>query len=526
MNTTKNASSVGQLAPAGSDKFHDHIDREWIDYKDTKLPPPDLSAIYAEADGVMLRVRGIQSATQGGSPDQAMVVPPTPGIGHTQAHMQSLGWPPGKAGEIAKLIYNSSMRPVAEVSIVATLGLLAGVCGRSWNIPKSGLNVYIVLLARSGIGKEAMSEAISMFIQGAAKYRQGVAAHFSFNDYASGPALTKAVASTPCFTHIAGEFGRKLKAMSNSKDSAMQSLRSVMTRLYAKSSFNAIAGGIDYSNQENSVASVTGAAYSMIGDSTPGTFRESLTPDMMEDGFLSRFTVVEYTGQRPPRNPNHFTGLPDVWASWFATLVTQAQLLASKGAPLLVQSDAQATDLLDQFELECDKNINSTDDEAFRQMWNRAALKALRIAALLAVADNHTCPRVRIEHAGWAIDLIRRDIALFSERLRSGDIGGGSEACERKLMAIIREYVAEQPSPGYKIPPRMQEGGVFPRSYLQRRTASLPAFKNHKSGSATVALDQALRSLADSGYIKEVNKETLIEEYREFGRAFRVLNFS
>ncbi|HHK5321900.1 TPA: DUF3987 domain-containing protein [Pseudomonas aeruginosa] len=495
--------SVGQAASDGSDILQAEL-AHW-------------TAVEAEA------VREYQ-ARQGGSTGAALIAAPAAAVGPAPARKEGqLAWPPGIAGSIANLIYTSSMRPVPEVAIVSALGLLAGVCGRSWVIPKSGLNVYIVLLARSGIGKEAMSEGISMFIHGAGKYRQDVEAHFSFNEYASGQALTKAVANAPCFTHIAGEFGRKLKAMSNGKDPAMQSLRSVMTKIYSKSGPNAIAGGIDYSNKDNNVASIVGASYSMIGDSTPGTFREALTSDMMEDGFLSRFTVVEYTGQRPPRNPHYFTELPDAWAQWFASLTAHAQLLASNGKPLPVQFDEPATELFDQFDQECDAEVNSTDDESRRQMWNRAQLKSLRIAALLAVADNHVHPCVNVEHAQWAIDLIRHDIALFSERLRSGDIGEGSDVCERKLLSIMKEYLVEEPSKGYKIHPSMRANSIIPRAYLQRRTASLPAFQKHRSGSATAALDHALRSLADSGYTTEVKKDVLVEQYSEFGKAFLIL---
>jgi hypothetical protein len=64
-----------------------------------------------------------------------------------------LDWPPGFAGEIARYIHGAALRPVKEVAVVGTLGLLAGICGRQWHIPESGLNVYLVLVARSAIGK-------------------------------------------------------------------------------------------------------------------------------------------------------------------------------------------------------------------------------------------------------------------------------------------------------------------------------------------------------------------------------------
>jgi hypothetical protein len=436
----------------------------------------------------------------------------------------TIAWPPGNAGQVAQVIYQIAPRPVPEVAIVAAIGLLSGVCGRAWTIPKSGLNVYLILLARSGVGKEAMQDGIAMFINAASAKRHDVAGFFDFNDYASGQALTKAVAANPCFVHVAGEFGRKLKRMSNRNDSALQELRTVMTKLYSKSGPHAIVGGITYSDKDKNVGSVSGVAFSMIGESTPGTFREALTEDMMEDGFLSRFTVVEYEGDRPPENSNQLQVLPDTWVTWFVELVTHAQTLSQRGGHLDVQREQHAEVLLQDFNLDCDRNINSAgDDNSRRQMWNRAHLKALRVAALLAVADNYLHPCITTAHAEWAIDLIRRDIAVFTKRIDSGDIGDDDKAREAKLLAIMKDYLLEPPSPGYKVPLDLPKNSIIQRKYLQRRTSSLPAFKAHKMG-ATMALDQALRSLCSSGFIMKCEKMKMVEAYREHGECYRILD--
>ena len=198
--------------------------------------------------------------------------------------------PPGFVGALAQFIYQQAPRPVAEVAIVGALGLMAGIAGRDWSISGTGLNLYAVLVARSGIGKEAMHTGIGKVITAAMVKCPEVGTAVDFSDYASGPALIKAICQNPAFVNVAGEIGHKFLEMAEDKGgSPMRSYRKVLTDLYAKSGPGAVAGGISYSNQDCNVASVVGAAYSLIGETTPSKFYNSLTPSMMEDGFLSRF---------------------------------------------------------------------------------------------------------------------------------------------------------------------------------------------------------------------------------------------
>lgn len=513
-------SGLGQRDKATKDNRY--IDRTLANIRGRQEREDERAAsIEAKCAGLVQQVRATSAAQPGhlGNPiDQPQHAAPA------ASSAAQLAWPPGVAGQLAHLIYQHSMRPVPEVSIVAALGLLAGVCGKRWTIPKSGLNLYLVLLARSGIGKEAMPEGISMFIHAIKAKQPGVSEFFDFNEYASGQGLSKAVAMRNCFVQVSSEFGRRLKRMSEASDKALQDLRTSMTKLYSKSGQQAIVGGITYSDKEKNVDSVNGVAFSMVGDSTPDTFRESITDDMMEDGFLSRFTIVEYEGDRLPENENPLMELPADWAVWFTELVTHAITLDRNNNYQEVARDQSAAQLLAAFNLECDRSINlAADDNSRRQMWNRAHLKALRIAALLAVADNWMHPCMTTVHAEWAISLIRRDIAVFTKRLRSGDIGDDDKARETKVLAIIRKYISEEPKPGYKVPPELHKNGIVPRAYLQRRTSSLPAFKKHKMG-ATIAIEQVLRSLCSSGYVTKCDSAMMVKTYDEHGDCYKVLD--
>lgn len=476
----------------------------------------------AAAMAYAAQLQGQPAATAAPAPAAAPTPPPTPPA--PPVPTGGLPWPPGRMGQLAQFIYDSAPRPVKEVAIVAALGWYAGVCGKAFVIPGSGLNLYIILVARSGVGKEAMHSGLAALTH---RLRQGIpiAGNFvDFSDFASGPALSKACAANASFVNVAGEWGRKLKRLASmDTDGPMQSLRTTMTNLYQKSGPVSIVGGITYSSKDNNVASISGVSFSMIGETTPATLYASLTESMMEDGFLSRFCIVEYDGDRPPANPNPLQVPDNDLTSWCQELCAQALTLIGNHKNCPVQRDTEAAFLMDEFDRECDSQINSSTDESWRQMWNRAHLKMCRVAALLAVADDFRNPCVRKIHVEWALDLVRRDIALMRKRMEAGDVGQGDNSRERKLLHVIHEFISQPVPASYNVPAAMSRDGVVPRKYLQMRVYSLAAFSGHHYG-AKRALDESIASLIDSGYIVEMDKAKAAEAYTFQGRCFRVVN--
>lgn len=435
-----------------------------------------------------------------------------------------IDWPPGLTGEIAKYIYQSSPRPVKEVSIVAALGFIAGICGKTFNIPQSGLNVYIVLVARSGVGKEAMHSGIANLLAKARESVPSVMRFIDFSDFASGPALSKAVAENPSFCNVAGEWGQKLKRLGNEsgKDGAMHSLRTAMTNLYQKSGPLSIVGGIGYSDKDKNVMSVSGVAYSMIGETTPGVFYESLTESMMEDGFLSRFTVVTYLGDRPPANPNIVLEPRKEILDAFCGLCVHSLTLLDRFQTQAVTPNAEAHKMLLDFDKHCDGQINATDIEGWRQMWNRAHLKAYRFSALLAAADNPINPVIEKHHAEWALRLVSKDIEIIQKRIKVGDIGEGDSQRERKLIEIIKGYLSKPVAAGYKMPDGLRVEGLIPHRYLSGRVTQIAAFSKHRLGLST-ALEQSIKSLLACGYLVEPDKSAITEKHKFHGKVYRVV---
>lgn len=436
---------------------------------------------------------------------------------------QGLDWPPGYVGALAQVIYESAPRPVKEVAIVAALGFMAGVAGKAWTIPGSGLNMYIVLIARSGVGKEAMHSGLGLIVSSLRERLPVVQDFVNFSEFASAPALAKVCAKQTCFLNVSGEWGRKLQRLANDKaDASIQGLRTLMTNLYQKSGPTSIVGGMNYSNAEKNVDSVAGVAYSMIGESTPETFYRSLTQSMMEDGFLSRFTIIEHEGDRPPLNKYQRKHLEPQFYEYTGNFVATAARNIADNRNVPVLRDEVAAAMLDSFDKECDARINSTKIEHERMLWNRAHLKACRLSALLAVGDSFTNPVVGVHHVAWALDVVRRDVELMQTRLDEGDIGEGDNTREKKMLSVIKDYIKNGPAPSHRIPEAMHKAGIIPRSYLTNRLQHVAVFANHHLGS-NMAIDSTIRSLVDSGYLMEKDKKELADDFGFRGRCFLLM---
>lgn len=519
----------------------------------------DLSGILATADLMREQARAEIAAMQGGVPPtpqidgpfgsapprtsiplqvprevEPVVTPPPAEAALAQlapvtasaaaAGKDGLSWPPGFVGTLAQFIYNSSYLPIKEVSLVAALGLMAGICGKAWHIPKSGLNLYIVLVARSAIGKEALHTGIATVVSACVREFPQFGNFVDFTEYASGPALIKACSQNTSFVNVSGEWGRRMKRIAGEDDreGPMTTLRTQMTNLYQKSAPMSIVGGIGYSTQENNIEALQSVAYSMVGESTPQTFYDSLTESMMEDGFLSRFLVVEYPGDRPDENTQMIDVPDSALVKYLCGMAFQADANIGNGLSQKVDRTAEAQEILAEFSTRSATMIRGTQDESRRQMWNRATLKVLRIAALLAVGDNYMNPIIEKHHADWAIELILADIEIMRRRLESGDVGLNDTSRERKVVKVIQDYLSKPIPKGYKLPDDMRQAGIIPRNYIQTRVARASAFYKHKFG-PTKGLDETLNLLLSSGYIMEVKGDKLVEMFGHHGRAFRVL---
>lgn len=431
--------------------------------------------------------------------------------------------PPGLLGDIATFIYQAAPRPVPEVALAAAISLMAGICGRAYNISGTGLNQYVLLLAMTGAGKEAAASGINK-LMGTIKMQVPTSSGFiGPSEISSGPALFKYLGNqSQSFVSLLGEFGLRLQAMSAPGANGSEvSLRRMFLELYNKSGYSDMLQSSVYSKKEDNTSAVASPSFSILGESTPERFYGALTEDMISEGLLPRFMIIEYKGERPPNNENHASVIPNFsLVERLASLAAQCETVnhSNPRRVINVQSTPEASKMLHDFDKYADARINKSNKEVIRQLWNRAHLKVLKLAALIAVGENMISPIINTDNFNWAVHMIESDIKALTERFEAGEIGGNSFEIKQanEIIRMIKEYhKSPYENLAKYMPPKSEilySDKIVPYAYLSKRLIAIAAFRTDRMG-ATFAIKRAIQSLIDSDRIKEVGKVWCNEKY-------------
>lgn len=442
--------------------------------------------------------------------------------------------PPGLLGDIAQFIYAQAPRPVPEIALAGAIGLLAGIVGRAYNVNGTGLNHYVLVLAKTGRGKEAAALGIDKLMNAVKMQVPTSVSYRGPGDINSGQALVKYLHHTSrCFVSVIGEFGITIDRISQPyANSADKMLYKLLLDLYNKSGHGQTVQASIYSKKEDSVGVTDAPAVTILGESTHKLFYGALTEDMIAAGLLPRFLIIDYSGERVANNKNAHTVQPSfALIERFSALIAQCEMTANSNRFIDVKISSEAEAILDKFDNFADIKINRARDDVLEELWNRAHMKALRLSALIAVGVNMIEPTITAEYATWAINLIQNDIKILTSRFESGEIGSSSHEIKqsKEIIRVIRDYATSDYDKVKKYvtekSERLHHDKVIPYVYLNKRLSAASVFRLDRAG-ATVALKRAIQNLVDSDRIKEVGKAWVNEKYGTSQRCFVIADLS
>jgi hypothetical protein len=514
------ASPLGQRDKA---KRPDYVNRMILRAFDNLLPPINIIDLKNKTDAQIQEIKHAFSA-----------MPHVKSTDDTNLSRMKKFWipqpitpPPGLLGEMARFIYAASPRPVAETAITAAIGMLAGIAGRAFNVSGTGLNQYVLLLAPTGTGKEALAGGIGKLFD-AIKTAVPASADFRGpSEIASGQALLKTIdnPNKRSFVSIVGEFGLKLQQLASPRASSSElMLKRVLLDLYNKSGHSDKVMPSIYAAKEKDTDVIDNPAVSILGESTPETFYDSIDEKLITDGLLPRFIIIEYTGKRPPRNKAHTQARPSFpLIESLAEITGYSLLLQRENQVINVETDDAALAFLDEVDRLVDEAINDTTTDVLRHLWNRAHLKTLKLAALVAVGCNFTQPVITEEIAKWAYNLVSADVVGIVSRFSRGEIGKNTDENKQgvTVLNLCAEYLSRtfKELRAYQIDETLHADRIITYNFISKRVAMRGVFRNDKMGAST-ALKRTVQGLLDAGDLQEVGRHTLQQKYAYHGRAF------
>lgn len=441
--------------------------------------------------------------------------------------------PPGLIGEIAQFLYNASPRPVAEIALAGAIALMAGICGRAYNISRSGLNQYILLLADSGTGKESMASGINLLMN-AVRLQVPTADKFiGPGSIASGQALVKYLNNnSQCFLSILGEFGLKVQQMSGEHASSAQSvLKDILLDVYNKSGYHQMFKPAIFADKDKNISVTPSPSFSILGETNPEVFYNSLTEEMIYGGLLPRFMIIEYSGPVPPLNKSAENIFPSFQLiEKLSSLVAQCEMImnANPRRVINIKADYKAEIIFDEFEEFTRNQTNKSNRDIFKRLWSRAHMKALKLAGIVAVGINNIEPEITEEHCNWAIEMVQSDIETLTDKFESGIIGTNTNETKQvdAFKRMLREYLTKDWTEICKYCTRedLYYARIVPLAYFNRRLSALACYRLDKNG-ATFALKRVIQALVNQDIIREVGKKDLAEKYGTTQQAFMLSHF-
>lgn len=465
--------------------------------------------------------------------------------------------------ELTKWSFESRIKPILEVSLTSVLAIISGIVGKMWQLPTgTGLNNYFILSARSGIGKEGLHTTKNdLYVELKKRFKDtDFRRHVVDDDFASGQALVKRCLQEAgsktgvrsqgfevsferhaSFVNFQKEFGKNLSEMGeSSKNMSAQSLRSQYLRLYTGSAESDMLSAMTYSNAENNYTETFAPAFSIVGETTISGIADAITPEMAQDGFLSRFTTITYKGGAVAQNKTTYGIKPaDYVITKLNELLVMERELAGHNNKLPrflhISLDSKADEFNLMLENWCMDMLDQAGDrEHFRQAWNRCQLKVLKLAGLCAVCQNYSDPVINIQHMAWATRVVFMDIANVYDMISNGETaltGNAENTMATTLLDCMKRFVITNDSVllcnATNIPVKtikvMRSDFVVPLSYLSYMLENQKVFVRYKYG-YTKAINMTIEKLSQEGAIEIMPKAIAFSNYKTRSICYKLLD--
>lgn len=408
-------------------------------------------------------------------------LPPTTSFEPARAVPAFISNPPGMLGEITRWISATAPKSQHELALAAAIALCSVVMGRTYRSQYGNwTSLYLVLVARSTEGKEHPQACVEKILTDA-----DLPHLIGGSGYTSAGAVYSALLKSPCHVATIDEMGKLLK-MSRSKGQA-NSEAALDKLIEAFGRTDGVLRPPTYSTMTLSKGQATNVerivhnpAITLLGATTPATFYDNLTDDLVKDGFLGRCIVVE---SKQPRQLMRFverSAPPKKILDWCKAVhvsTVKGGNLADVGPAEMPPSIIElpfaesCMPVMQAFERELNDAKDSNETEGLDVLLGRTLEKAMKLAMIACKAIDPNQREVQPEHLRWAVEYVRYyDMALIRS-VRKERIASQTDGDIKRVIGYIKnaKKYAKDAKHG-----KVCEAGAMPHSKLLK-LMSMPA---------------------------------------------------
>mgnify|MGYP000219759400 CR=1 FL=1 len=411
-------------------------------------------------------------------PPEPVQLPPTTSFEPARAVPAFISNPPGMLGEISRWISATAPKSQHELALAAAIALCSVVMGRTYRSQYGNwTSLYLIMVAKSTEGKEHPQGCVEKILTDA-----DLPHLIGGSGYTSSGAVYSALLKSPCHVATIDEMGKLLK-MSRAKGQA-NSEAALDKLIEAFGRMDGVLRPPTYSQMtlskgqaSNTERIVHNPAITLLGATTPATFFENLTDDLVKDGFLGRCIVVE---SKQPRQLMRFverSAPPKKVLDWCKSIHVSAVKggnLADVGPaempPSIIELpfSESCMPVMQAFERELNDAKDSNEAEGLDVLLGRTLEKAMKLAMIACKAIDPKQREVLPEHLTWAVEYVRHyDLALI-RAVRKERIASQHDGDIKRVVKYLKQVKKYKTDNRYG---KACEAGAMPHSKLLKLMA-------------------------------------------------------
>lgn len=345
---------------------------------------------------------------------------------------------PGFISDVSNYILSQNPRRNPVLGLIAAIGLQSVLAGRKVkDASGTRTNVYMIGLAPTAGGKQAPNTCIGRILN-AVGCGDMYASHVT-----SDTAIVSLVKHEPALLLNWDEVGYELKRLTGSRTSEFASaIIPMLMSLWSSTSDEwRPKSYADRTKNEK----INQPCVSWLGWSTPGRFWESMTRELLYDGFTNRLIVID-TGDRAPtqeviEGPPPETVLRTV--EYWRNFAPGGNLHRMNPGPRIVDITYEAKRIRNKLH----ERFESCKEEIAESIWSRSVEKANKLALIYAVSRDCESPIVDEEAMRWAVEFITWSTETFMHQAMQKITG---ESKFSKDTQKVLDFIREQCSAGYQ----------------------------------------------------------------------------